>query len=196
MKDNVESKCPFGFGNDAASEGAAPTESYASTHQAMAPALSRAKLPELVKEPIEPGQDNLPTGRCLCGKVSFQVNKPVEKVFANHDAASRRWTGGIALTFMIRATNTKFNGWGSLVHRQANEREVHGFCRICGSSMFVRHLAPEMMDGMLSISAGTLDSTDGMRLAAETYVDEKPALYSFDGERRMMTGAEVESMFG
>jgi hypothetical protein len=52
-----------------------------------------------------------------------------------------------------------------------------------------------MMDGMLSLSAGTLDSLDDMNLAAETYYDCKPDLYEFSGDRRTMTESEVESMF-
>ena len=189
MSEQSEAKCPFGYGADGT---AAPGTS---THGMVTPALSRDKLPKLSPEPIAVGADGKHTGRCLCGRVSFSFDKPVERILANHDEMSRRWTGGVALTIMTRAVNMTFHGWGALVHYAQSERESLGFCRTCGSSMFVRHLTPESMDGMLSVSAGALDNFDGMTLAGETYVDQKPDAYTFAGERRLMTTAEVEVMY-
>ena len=192
MDDTSEGKCPFGYGSENA-DGENVDPGY--KHTAVAPALSRDKLPDLVKTTIEPGAGGAATGRCLCQAVSYRVKKPVEKIFANHDQSSRRWTGGIALTLMIRATDMEFCGWGNIVHFANSARETHCFCRLCGSSIFVRHLQPEAMNGMLSLSVGTLDSVDGMRLTAETYIDCKPDIYTFEGERRVMTEQEVESMY-
>jgi hypothetical protein len=182
-----DGKCPFGFGATDSQPGFA--------HSAVPEAMSRDKLPELLKAPVEVGEDGLRTGRCLCGRVSFKIKTAAEKVFANHDAASRRWTGGVAMTMMVRATNTAFHGWGNVVQFGSSERARQCFCRICGTSLFVRHVQPEAMDGMLSLSAGCLDAHDGLTLAAETYVDRKPDFYAFAGERRGLTEAEVEAMF-
>lgn len=189
MKNMGEGQCPFGFGDSDPKQGSA---GY--THSAMPTAMPRDKLPELVKEPIAEGEDGLRTGRCLCGEVSFKIKTKADKVFANHDADSRRWTGGVALTVMVRASNTAFHGWGRVVQHATNDRDRHCFCRVCGSSLFVRHVLPEAMDGMISISAGCLDSTEGLVLAADTYVDAKPGYYTFEGNRRGMTTAEIEAM--
>ena len=89
MNDQSQGRCLFGYGYGAAN-GPAP----AGSHSAIAPAMSRSQLSGLIPAPIEPGSDGLATGRCLCGTVRFRVRTPVERVFANHDAASRRWTGG------------------------------------------------------------------------------------------------------
>ncbi len=186
MSEIPEGKCPFGYGSETKS---------GSRHTGAAPALHRDKLPALVNEPIEPGADGVLTGRCLCGAVSYRINKPMTRVFANHDQTSRRWTGGIALTVMIRATNMDFHGWGHIVNYPSSPRENHCFCRLCGSSLFVRYAQPEAMDGMLSLSAGSLDTMDGMSLAGETYIDHKPDLYELAGERRTMTETEIEEMF-
>ena len=142
MEGKTGGACPFGFGNG----GGAAAADF--THAAIAPAMSRGALPEFAKEPVEPGQGGLRTGRCLCGAVSFAIRTKADKVFANHDAASRRWTGGIGLTLMVRATNTTFHGWGSIVQFSGSERDRHCFCRLCGTSMFIRHVEPEAMDGM------------------------------------------------
>lgn len=198
MTDNTASKCPFGFGAGSsapspdATDGAAPAYG---THAAMAAGLSRDKLPELLREPVQPGADGLPTGRCLCGKISYQIKRPISMVFANHDAASRRRSGGMSLTVMIGATNTAFSGWGHLVHYMISERETSCFCRVCGTPVFLRYAQPAAMDGMISISAGTLDSTEGLRLAADISDDERPAYYAFANERRAISAAELEAMF-
>jgi hypothetical protein len=189
MSEQSEAKCPFGYGADGA---IAPGTS---THAVMTKALSRDKLPKLAPEPIAVGAEGKQTGRCLCGRVSFSFDKPVERILANHDEMSRRWSGGVALTIMVRAVNMTFHGWGALVHYAQSEREALGFCRTCGSSVFVRHLTPESMDGMLSVSAGALDQFDGLTLAGETHIDQKPEVYAFSGERRQMTTAEVEVMY-
>jgi hypothetical protein len=190
MTDDSAGKCPFGFG----AEGTAQ-EGSATRHMSMATGLRRDELPELVREEIAPGADGLPTGRCLCGRVSFQIKRPVSMVFANHDAISRRRSGGVAMTVMVRATNTAFNGWGQIVHFPISERETSCFCRACGTPIFLRHLQPEAMDGMISISAGALDSTEGLRLAADLCHDEKPTFYAFEGERRAIPAAEIALMF-
>lgn len=190
MDDVSEGKCPFGFGGDNAD---ASKPGY--THSAVTPALSRDQLPKLVPNPIKPGVGKLQTGRCLCGAVSYSIDKPAEKVFANHSASSRRWAGGIALTVMIKANNTTFHGWGHIVSYNTSQRENHCFCRLCGSSIFIRHLQPELMEGMISLSAGALDSLDGMKLAGETYFDCKPDLYEFKGDRKTMTEAEVDAIY-
>lgn len=191
MTQQSEGKCPFGFG---AEDGEKPdTTSY--THAAIAPAMSRDKLPELLKENVTPGEDGLRTGRCLCNAISFKIKTPAEKVFANHDEESRRWTGGVALTVMVRATNTAFSGWGHIVQYAGSDRNRHCFCRLCGTSLFVRHVSPEAMDGMISLSVGCFDNHEGLKLTADTYVDRKPEFYGFEGERRGLTGAEVEAMY-
>lgn len=200
MKDETAAKCPFGFGGgseagERPAASAAPAADGGYQHMAMLTGMARDKLPELVRETIAPGADGLPTGRCLCGKVSFQIKHPVSMVFANHDALSRRRSGGVAMTVMVRGTSTVFNGWGSLVNYAVSDREISCFCRSCGTPVFVRYAAPEAMTGMISISAGVLDSTEGLRLAADLAHDEKPAFYTFEGQRRSIPSAELEAMF-
>ena len=56
-------------------------------------------------------------------------------------------------------------------------------------------VAPEAMAGMISLSVGLLDSTEGLRLAADISHDEKPGFYAFEGERRVINSSELEGMF-
>lgn len=198
MQTMGEGKCPFGFGNDEAQpETEAPVKggaSYGERHMGMAKGLPRDRLPELVSAPIEPGTGPTPTGRCLCGKISFQIKRPVEMVFANHDATSRRRAGGVAMTIMTRATNTAFNGWGHLVHYPLSPYENACFCRVCGTPMLTYFLGPDRMAGMAQISAGALDASEGLRLAANISADEKPDYYAFEGNQRNISSTELAEM--
>ncbi|WP_238367460.1 hypothetical protein [Mesobacterium pallidum] len=114
----AESKCPFGFGAGAGQGETAevPVGQKPGQHMGMARSLARDRLPELLREPMALGQEGLPTGRCICGKVSFQIKRPAQMVFANHDATSRRRSGGVALTLRVRATNAAVSGRGNQVH--------------------------------------------------------------------------------
>ena len=50
------------------------------------------------------------------------------------------------------------------------------------------------MQGLLSLSAGSLDTMEGLEFVNEVYIDAKPASYAFAGERTRMTEAEVMAM--
>lgn len=180
--------CPFGFGSDA-------TPTSGSKHANMPAAMRRDQLPELVKSSIEPGEDGQRTGRCLCGAVSFRINTGADKVFASHDPALRRWTGGVSMTVMVRAKNTTFHGWGNVVQYPRSDREMMCFCRLCGSSLFVRHTQPAAMDGMLSLSAGCLDDHEALNLTAELHADKRPDFFAFEGDRRELNSDEIEAGF-
>ncbi|WP_112310687.1 GFA family protein [Pseudogemmobacter bohemicus] len=208
MKDETAGagKCPFGFGGEArpvtvstpkpaGAGSAAVAEADGYRHLSTAPGTARDKLPDLLRDPVPEGENGLATGRCLCGKVSFRSNQPFSMVFASHDAVSRKRSGGVALTIMLRAGSTAFAGWDNLVHYQVSEREVSCFCSTCGTPVLTRYLAPDVMSGMISLSAGLLDRTGGLRLAADISHDEKPDFYAFEGERRVINTAELEAMF-
>tara|TARA_B100000989_G_C19413600_1_gene415450 strand:+ start:544 stop:843 length:300 start_codon:yes stop_codon:yes gene_type:complete len=61
------------------------------------------------------------------------------------------------------------------------------FCKQCGSSLFWR-----MKDGSFhAVSLAALEDANDFSFHSEIFIDEKPAYYSFAGERLCMTGAEV-----
>ena len=79
---------------------------------------------------------------------------------------------------------------------QSSDWAERGFCRKCGSNLFWRLTAEGPMQGMMSLSAGSLESLDGLELTAEVYIDHKPAGHAFAGERTRMTEADVLKMAG
>ena len=57
----------------------------------------------------------------------------------------------------------------------------------CWAAMTASSISP-------SVSAGALDSLDGMVFDTEVYIDAKPDSHAFAGERKRMTEADVMAM--
>jgi hypothetical protein len=136
------------------------------------------------------------TGGCLCGAARYTLTERPEGYGACHCGMCRRWTGGIELGVMVRPGGITWERGDSLRTYRSSDWAERGFCDICGSSLFWRLTAPGPMQGMMSVSAGSLDSLEGLELTTEVYIDYKPAGYAFDGERTRLTEAEVMAMVG
>jgi hypothetical protein len=111
----------------------------------------------------EPGA----TGGCLCGAVRYRLNAPLRQVVACHCGQCRRWHGHHgAYTAAPTDALELLQGGDSLEWYRSSDRARRGFCRACGSSLFWR------ADGRdhVSVTAGTLDDTSGLRLAGRIFV--------------------------
>lgn len=136
------------------------------------------------------------TGGCLCGKVRFEIAEPPTEYGACHCAMCRKFSGGIELGVTVLPGGITWIADDTLKTFPSSEWAERGFCDVCGSSLFWRLTAPGPMQGMLSLSAGALDSLEGMDFTSEVYVDHKPSSHAFAGERKRMTEAEVLEMVG
>jgi len=136
------------------------------------------------------------TGGCLCGAVRYTLAAAPESYGACHCNMCRRWTGGIELGLQVMPGGIDWTGDEAIGTYQSSTWAERGFCGICGSSLFWRLTAPGPMQGMLSLSAGSLDSLDGLALETEVYIDHKPAGHAFAGERTRLTEAEILAMVG
>ena len=134
------------------------------------------------------------TGRCLCGAVSYRLATRSTGFGACHCGMCRRWTGGVELGVEVPPGGIHLQGEEHLRLYASSDWAERGFCATCGSSLFWRLTAPGPMQGMMSLSAGSLDTIEGLELTAELFVDDKPAGYAFAGERPRLTGAEVLAM--
>lgn len=130
------------------------------------------------------------TGRCLCGAVKFKARAEKREVGACHCEMCRRWTAGPLLT-LTGVVELKFEGEDNIGIYRSSDWGERGFCRQCGSALFWR-----MQDGThTEISAGALDSSDGLTFATEVFIDQKPAYYEFANATEKMTGAELFAKF-
>jgi hypothetical protein len=129
-------------------------------------------------------------GHCLCGKVRFQVNRPVKEVGACHCEMCRRWSSG---PFQERDCGDAvvFEGEENIVRYKSSDWAERGFCGTCGTSLFYFLLpTSEYM-----MSAGAFDDQSGLKFTNQVFIDEKPDWYAFSNETKNMTGAEIFAMF-
>lgn len=138
---------------------------------------------------------NVRTGGCLCGAVTFEITSEVAETGACHCAMCRKWSGGIYLGVRVGAQDVTFDGAGNISIFASSPWAERAFCKTCGSSLYYRVTAPGPHHGEYHIGFGTLDDPSGMSLTEEIFIDRKPGAYAFSGKRPVMTEAEVMAMF-
>ncbi|WP_208348168.1 GFA family protein [Pseudaestuariivita rosea] len=136
------------------------------------------------------------TGGCLCGAVRYELANEPTSYGACHCGMCRKFSGGIELGLQVMPGGVTWTGEEAIQTYQSSEWAERGFCKICGSSLFWRLTAPGPMQGMLSLSAGTLDGLEGLEFNVEVYIDQKQGAHEFAGDRKRMTEADVLAMVG
>lgn len=107
------------------------------------------------------------TGGCLCGAVTFEVERPLRDVVVCHCSLCRRNSSSVgAYTSVARGGLTLVAEESLAVYVDANGRE-RSFCRVCGSILFWAEPGTEN----ISIAAGALDGDTGLRTTAHIFVD-------------------------
>ncbi len=134
-------------------------------------------------------------GGCLCGAVRYRITKPVNHIDVCHCSMCRKHSGGVGLGLEAPTGGLEWTGEENIQTYVSSPWAERGFCRLCGSSLFWRMTADGPAEGMISLSAGTLDDLNGLPLKTEIYIDHKPDSYAFAGETKKMTQAEVEAAF-
>lgn len=66
------------------------------------------------------------------------------------------------------------------------------FCSSCGTHLFYRLLA----NNEHFLSAGLFQDAQGLTLAQQIYIDEKPDYYALANDTPALTGAEVQALYG
>lgn len=130
------------------------------------------------------------TGRCLCGAVKFTAVPKARHIDACHCGMCRRAVGGPLMAVTLAAAPL-IEDESALRVYQSSDWAERLFCGTCGSNLFYR-----LRDGrMHSVNAGALDDLGEFEFTTEIFIDEKPGFYSFAGETRKLTGAEVYALF-
>tara|TARA_R100001369_G_scaffold35338_1_gene60552 strand:+ start:433 stop:840 length:408 start_codon:yes stop_codon:yes gene_type:complete len=106
--------------------------------------------------------DNLATGQCLCGTVTFRITGAFEAFFLCHCSRCRKDSGSAhsANLFSSSARITWLSGEESIKEfRLSGSQHVKSFCTECGSALPFSQSG----DGALVVPAGSLDSPVGIR---------------------------------
>ncbi|MBV9344746.1 MAG: GFA family protein [Gammaproteobacteria bacterium] len=112
-------------------------------------------------------------GGCLCGAVRYAVHGPLRDVIACHCEQCRRTTGHFMAATAAARAHVRIVRPDGLRWYESSPQARRGFCERCGSTLF--------WDGQglphLSIAAGTLDDSRGLKIAAHIFVADKGDYY-------------------
>ena len=116
-------------------------------------------------------------GACLCGAVRYEVRGPLRAVFTCHCDECRAFTGSVWQATAARKERVSVEGVEYLAWYQSSPRARRGFCRECGSSLFM-----EPTDGRpyVAIAAGTLEKPTGLERAVHIWTAEAGDYYPID----------------
>jgi hypothetical protein len=131
------------------------------------------------------------SGRCLCGEIAYQIaGKIPEGVSGCHCTQCRKVTGHFSAAAPVAWSDLTIEGtprWYDSTPGQARR----GFCGTCGSYLFW-----EQFDGIVYVSAGSMDAPTGLWLQRHIFYAEKGDYYCCDdGAPRFVgweTGPEVD----
>jgi hypothetical protein len=89
-------------------------------------------------------------GRCLCGKVAFEIDCPARWAWHDHTAASRRAHGAAYATY-VGSWRKRFRitkGQASIARfEDGATKSTRGFCKHCGTPLFYeRARSPHMVN--------------------------------------------------
>ena len=110
------------------------------------------------------------SGSCNCGAITFTVDGPLRPVVACHCTQCRKASGHHFAATSAKRENVRISG--DVTWYASSETARRGFCPICGSNLF--------WDGPsenLSILAGSLDGTTGLKLIGHIYCADKGDYY-------------------
>jgi hypothetical protein len=109
-------------------------------------------------------------GGCLCGAVRYAVHGRLREILVCHCVECRRWAGNAWMPTAARNADLETRDDGALAWIESPQSEhgaSRGFCGRCGASLFWRSPRSDRT----SISAGTLDDSSGLRVAAHIWVE-------------------------
>lgn len=125
-------------------------------------------------------------GSCLCGAVRVTAVTESNEIGACHCSMCRTWGSGPLFAADCEG-NVSFEGTEHIETFGSSEWAERGFCRICGTHLFYRL----KLDGTYSVPVGVLGDGGKWKFAAQIFIDEKPAYYSFAEKTANLTGAQV-----
>lgn len=115
-------------------------------------------------------------GGCLCGAVRYRVNGQLSDITCCHCSQCRRQTGHHFATTDAKRKDFVLEGADHLVHYRASNFASRLFCKTCGSILFW----DEDDAQEISILAGTLDGSTGLKIGRHIFCDDKGDYYELD----------------
>ncbi|MTH99134.1 GFA family protein [Roseibium sp. RKSG952] len=127
-------------------------------------------------------------GQCMCGAVTVTATPARDALGACHCDMCRRWSSSAFVSF---PAEPGYAALGPVRTYTSSDWAERAFCEECGSALWYRITLPGEMHGQTQMAAGLFDNAADSEIKLELYIDKKPEGYTFEGERRQMTEAEV-----
>lgn len=123
--------------------------------------------------------------QCMCGAVKFTAVPKAMNMDACHCEMCRQWSGGVFLS--VACTDIDLGDEGGVTVFQSSKWAERVSCATCGSTLVWR-----MKDrSFQSVALPTFEDADAFKLDRELFIDAKPDNYSFAGETRQLTTAQI-----
>ena len=135
------------------------------------------------------------SGQCMCGAVKFTAHDVGAEFGSCQCKMCQRWSGSSLLAFTAAEGTVDFEGTENISTIQSSDWAERAWCNKCGSGLWYRVTNPGEYCGMRYIPIGLLDDSNDMALVREIFVDTKSAAFSYAGDLKKMTGAEVMAQF-
>lgn len=111
-------------------------------------------------------------GRCLCGKIRFEIDGALGETAFCHCRSCQRASGSaFAVNSAVRQNAVKWLSGSEFIREyESSPGKMRAFCQNCGSPIYARHVTHPKR---LSIRLGLLESDPGIRPRAHFNVESK-----------------------
>lgn len=115
----------------------------------------------------------MPSGACLCGAVSFEVEGELKPPDLCHCTSCRKSSGHCFASTDVPRSALKVRGGENVRWYRSSEKVRRGFCAICGSSLFWDPLHRDWT----AVAMGAFEAPTGTRLAMHIFTAGKGDYY-------------------
>ena len=117
-------------------------------------------------------------GGCLCGSVKFEIKGKLRQVINCHCGQCLHTHGHYAAYTAVEKQFMKFVNDDGLKWFCSSNEARRGFCQECGASLFFERLGRST----ISIAAGMLDFSEGLKTVEHIFINDKPDYYEIDDD--------------
>lgn len=112
-------------------------------------------------------------GSCLCGSVTFEIDRLSRDVLACHCTQCRKVSGHFWASTGVDHADFRLTRDQDLRWHESSPGIRRGFCGTCGSTLFWQ---PDGRSS-ISVSAGCIDGATGLKIARHWFVADKGDYY-------------------
>jgi hypothetical protein len=123
------------------------------------------------------------TGRCLCGKVTYEfTGDPIATAVCHCSHCQRQGGSAFSVNLLAHESQLKLSGELTTYEERGEKGDQvyvrRRFCNTCGSPI-LSEIA--LSEGIIAVKAGTLDDTSGVKPTVEAWCVDKQSWVDLPG---------------